>query len=190
MQPERQTRFSVVFSGTGGQGALTFGQYLAEAAVGEYKYVSLFPIYAPVMRGGDSESTVIASSEEIASPIVSKVDAAVTTGRLSFRQIEQRIRPGGIFFVDSSIILEKAQREDLRLFYIPAAKIASEKLGEPLTTNFVLMGAYLEVTKVLSFERIGELIEKKLKGTARAHMQELNIKALREGAKFVATPVA
>jgi len=54
-------------AGLGGQGLLTTGRLLAEAAMPRYKHVLYFPNYGPQMRGGESECTVILSDEEIAS---------------------------------------------------------------------------------------------------------------------------
>jgi len=177
--------FRVMFAGLGGHGALTFGQFLAEAAAARYRNVSLFPYYATIMRGGESESTVIASDEEIDSPIVFEIDAAIATSPTMFRVVEKRVRPGGILIVDNSIIGEKAERGDLRVFYVPAARLASERLGEPLVANFILMGAYLEAAGVLPVELIEEAMERSLKGTPRERFLALNRKALHEGIEFI-----
>lgn len=177
--------FRVSFVGLGGHGALTFGQFLAEAAATRYKNVSLFPYYASIMRGGESESTVTASNEEIDSPIAYEMETAIVTSPTMFRVIEKRMKSGGVLLVDDSIVAEKVERNDLRVFYIPAARIAVEKIDEPLVANLVLMGAYLEATKVLPFELVEETMEKSLKGTPRERFLSINKKALSEGREFI-----
>lgn len=177
--------FQVIFVGLGGHGALTFGQFLAEAATARYSNVSLFPYYATVMRGGESESTVTASNEEIDSPIAYEMEIAIVTSPTMFRVIEKRMKRGGVLLVDDSVISEKVERNDLTAFYIPASRIATEKIGEPLVANLVLMGAYLEITKVLPFELVEETMEKNLKGTPRERLLPINKKALREGREFL-----
>jgi len=177
--------FRVSFVGLGGHGALTFGQFLAEAAATRYKNVSLFPYYATVMRGGESESTVTASNEEIDSPIAYEMETAIVTSPTMFRVIEKRMKPGGVLLVDDSIVAEKVERNDLKVFYIPASRIAVEKTDEPLVANLVLMGAYLEATKVLPFELVEETMEKSLKGTPRERFLSINKKALSEGREFI-----
>ena len=177
--------FRVTFAGLGGHGALTFGQFLAEAAATRYKNISLFPYYATTMRGGESESTVTASNEEIDSPIAYDIETAIVTSPTMFRVIEKRMKPGGVLLVDDSIIAEKVERNDLKVFYIPASRIAFEKTDEPLVANLVLMGAYLETAKVLPSELVVETMEKSLKGTPKERLLPINKKALYEGREFL-----
>ena len=182
---QAEKSFQVSFVGLGGHGALTFGQFLAEAAATRYMNISLFPYYATIMRGGESESTVTASNEEIDSPIAYEIETAIVTSPTMFRVIEKRMKPGGVLLVDDSIIAEKVERNDLKVFYIPASKIAVEKTDEPLVANLVLMGAYLELTRVIPVELVTETMEKNLKGTPRERFLPINKKALHEGREFL-----
>ncbi len=186
MGSENQNGFSVIFAGLGGHGALTFGQFLAEASATRYAHVSFFPYYATVMRGGESESTVIASDQEIASPVRWQLESVIVTSPTAFRLMEERVCPGGVILVDSSIVNEKVKREDAKAFYIPAARIAVEKIGQPLASNLILMGSFLKATQVLPLELVEATMEKKLKGTRRADLLPINIKALREGVALIA----
>ena len=187
MEKSNDKGFRVIFAGLGGHGALTFGQFLAEAAATKYKNVSLFPYYATVMRGGESESTVTASNEEIDSPIAYEMETAIATSPTMFRVIEKRMNPGGTLIIDNSVIPEKAERKDLRVFYIPASRVATEKLGEPLAANLVLMGAYLEATKVFPVELVEAMMDQGLKGTSKEKFLPTNKKAIREGQKLIAS---
>ena len=177
--------FRVIFSGLGGHGGLTFGQFLAKAAVTRYKHVTLFPYYASAMRGGDSEATVTASNEEIESPIAYEIEMAIVTSPSMFKVIEKRVKSGGVLLVDDSIIKEKADREDVTVHYIPATRIAAEKIGVPLAANLVLMGAYLEATRILPYELVEETIENSLKGTTKEQFIAVNKQALSEGRQFI-----
>ena len=177
--------FRVIFSGLGGHGALTFGQFLAEAAATRYKNVSLLPYYATAMRGGESESTVTASNEEIDSPIAYEMEMAVVTSPTMFRVVETRMKPGGTLLVDDSIVFQKVGRQDLKVFYIPGSRIATQEIGEPLTANLVLMGAYLEATRILPFELVKETMENSLRGTPKEKFLAMNKKALCEGRRFL-----
>ena len=177
--------FRVIFAGLGGHGALTFGQFLAEAAATKYKNVSLMPYYATAMRGGESESTVTASNEEIDSPIAYDMEMAIVTSPTMFRVIEKRMKPGGILLVDDSIVTQTVERQDLKVFYVPGSRIATQEIGEPLAANLVLMGAYLEATKVLPFELIEETMDKSLRGTSKERFLTMNKKALCRGRAFL-----
>ncbi len=177
--------FRVIFAGLGGHGALVFGELLTEAVARRYNYASFVPNYAPSMRGGESESIVVASNEEIDSPASFEAEAVVATSPSAFRLAEKRVSPGGILIVDDSIICEKAERKDIKVFYIPARKIASEE-GNPLISNFILMGAYLEATKTLPVEIVEETLESTSKGTSRERLLSANKRALHEGIRLIA----
>jgi len=180
--------FRVIFAGLGGHGALAFGELLTEAAARMYNSVSFVPNYAPMMRGGESEAMVAASKEEIDSPVWLEADVIIVTSPTGFRLAEKRVSPGGILIVDDSVIHEKAERKDIRVFYVPARKIACEE-GDPLTANFILMGAYLEATKTVPVEIMEETIETTSKGTSRERLLSANKRALHEGMRLVAKMV-
>ena len=59
----------IIIAGFGGQGILTMGQLIAQAALDEGRQVSWLPSYGPAMRGGTANCNVIVDDDEIASPI-------------------------------------------------------------------------------------------------------------------------
>ena len=182
MEPKPQ--FQVMITGLGGQGALLFGQLLTEAGQLEYKNVGFFPQYATIVRGGESECTVTLSDEEIDSLLTLEPQAAVVMASPKLKVFEKRVKSGGLLLVDSSVVSEKVEREDVKVFYIPAAKVAAD-LGDSRVANLVFLGAYLEATKVVPLEMIEEVLEKRLKD--REALLLLNKRALREGSSLIAS---
>ena len=156
-------KIELMVAGLGGQGLLTTGWLLAEAAMLRYRHVLFFPNYGPMMRGGESECTITLSDEEIGSPATYNPSSAIVMGSQAFSQLENRLKPGGTIFVDSSIVSAKVSRKDLQAFYVPATKLAIE-LGGKQVANLILLGAYLEATKVLPLEAIEMELEKRLAG--------------------------
>jgi 2-oxoglutarate ferredoxin oxidoreductase subunit gamma len=61
----------IIISGFGGKGVMLIGRLLAYAGMIEGKKVAWMPSYGPEMRGGTANCTVLISSNEIGSPIVS-----------------------------------------------------------------------------------------------------------------------
>lgn len=181
MKPKVQ----LMVSGLGGQGLLTTGRLLAEAAMSQYRHVLFFPNYGPMMRGGESECTIILSDEEIGSPAVYNPASAIIMGSTALSQLENRMKSGGMIFIDSSIISAKVSRDDLKVFYIPASKVAME-LGGRQAANLVLLGAYIEATKAVPLQLVEQTMEKRLKGRKGAALVPLNKSALREGARIIA----
>jgi len=60
-----------VIAGFGGQGILSMGLNLAEAAMREGRNVTYLPAYGAEVRGGTANCTVAISDDEIASPVAS-----------------------------------------------------------------------------------------------------------------------
>ena len=115
-----------IFAGFGGQGMLLIGKFLAMANMLDGKHVSWLPSYGPEMRGGTANCSVIVSDEEVASPMIDKADVLIAMNLPSLDKFEHTVNPGGLIVVNSSIIDRKVQRDDVRVVYCDAAKIADE----------------------------------------------------------------
>lgn len=184
MEKKEPTRFEVVIAGLGGQGLLTAGKILIEAGVDEYEHVFYLPNYGPAMRSGECECTVTLSNEKITAAGSLEPPASIVMGAEAFKQHVKRLRPGGKLFVDSSLVKDKADRDDIEVFYIPATKTAVD-IGSPVVSNLVLLGAYVEATKALPMEALENALAKRLIGHRGEWMLDLDKKALKAGAKFV-----
>jgi len=172
----------IIFSGFGGQGALFAGQLLAYAAMGAGKHVTWIPSYGPEMRGGTAHCIVIVSDEEIGSPIIRNPTSAVVLNIPSMDKYEPLLKPGGVLVVNRSLISRPASRTDIRVINIPANDIA-EQVGSPKTANIVLLGALLEVTRVISLDAALKALDEHL--PAKAHkLLESNKQALLKGAQI------
>jgi len=169
----------VILSGFGGQGVMSIGKNLVEAAVEEDMEASWVPSYGPEMRGGTANCTVIISDERIGAPLVEKPTEIIVMNRPSLSKYEPDVAPGGTVFVNSSIIPDKVQRTDVTVVYIPCDEIAAE-LGNPKVANMVMLGAYVAATKVLKPETIENMIREMFTGK-KAKLVPLNMEALKRG---------
>ena len=175
--------YELAISGIGGQGALTIGRLLVEAGASRYTCVSYFPNYGSSMRGGDTECTVILSQQPISTPAMLRPEAAIIMGELPFQEYSGRVAPGGLLLVDSSLLSEKAKREDLKALYIPASDTAIG-LGNRQVANLVLLGAYVETTQAVPIAAIQDALKQRLSGGRRERLLELNQRALEEGTRL------
>lgn len=173
----------IVFAGFGGQGVMAMGQLITYAGMIEDKNVSWLPSYGPEMRGGTANCGVVVSDEPVGSPVVVDATSAVVMNKPSLDKFEKDIVPGGKLFINSSLIDKKATREDIDVYYIPANEIAIE-LGNDKVANMVMLGAYLEVTKLVKVESILEAFTKVF-GENKARFLPLNQKAIEKGAEAV-----
>ena len=132
-----------LFSGFGGQGILFSGKFMAYKGLIEDKHVSWLPSYGPEMRGGTASCGVIISDSEVGSPIVSNPDVLIAMNLPSLDKYEDAVVPGGMIFVDSSLVERKVKRDDVKVFYVPATRLASEN-GIPTLANMIIMGKVLK----------------------------------------------
>lgn len=151
------------FAGSGGQGALTIGQMIAKAGMDEGNEVTWLPSYGPEMRGGTANCTVIISDKRISCPLINEADVLVVMNLPSLRKFESMVVPGGIIFINSSIVPETSTRTDVKIIEIPANDKAAE-IGNPRAANIVMLGAILAETGCCKKETVKHQIEKMFTG--------------------------
>jgi len=174
----------IICSGFGGQGVMSLGQLLAYAGMLENKEVSWLPSYGPEMRGGTANCSVIVSESLIGSPVITNdATCAIVMNKPSLIKFEGNIIPGGKLLINSSLIEDKATRSDVDAYYINANELATE-CGTDKAANMVMLGAYLELTGVVSVESIKQAFLKVF-GERKAHLLPLNEMALEKGAAAV-----
>lgn len=173
----------LIIAGFGGQGVMSMGQLLAYAGMLENKRVAWIPSYGPEMRGGTANCAVTISDQEISSPLVTDPSVCVVMNKPSLEKFESTIKTGGLLFINTSLIDIKHKREDIRVYEIPANEIANE-IGNSKVANMVMLGAVLEVTKMVNPDSILESLKKVLP-PQRHKLIPLNAEALKRGAELV-----
>jgi 2-oxoglutarate ferredoxin oxidoreductase subunit gamma len=184
MKDKNITRGEVILAGSGGGGVKSAGEALAAAASLKYKNVTCVPFYSIAKRGGLSESTVIFSDQEIASPLLAKAEVLVMLDSSQLKSMEARVAPGGLLILERDSIKEPTSRKDVRVMVIPAVETAY-KLGFSLGASFVLIGAYVEGSKAIDPELIEKEIERRFAGKDKAI--KMNKEAFRQGMKLAAS---
>ncbi len=174
----------MIFAGFGGQGVLLMGQLVTYAGMYEEKSVSWCPAYGPEMRGGTCNCSVVVDDEMVGSPIVSEADTLIVMNQPSLEAFENKVKPGGKLFINSSLIELKCKRSDIEVYYVPCNEIADE-LGNVRCANMVMLGAVIEKTKVVLPANVIEAL-KTIMGEKKAHLIPLNETAISKGAQSVA----
>ncbi len=175
--------YSIIIGGFGGQGILTAGKVLAYAGMEEKKYVSFLPAYGAEMRGGYAFCTLIISTEEIPSPVISRADIGIFMDRSSLEKHKEKMKKNGTMLINSSLIKNKFPRGNLKVISIPATETA-EKIGTVKVANMVAAGALL---KIIEHEEKGFLslsaLQQGLKRVLPQKLEilDLNKKAIKKG---------
>ncbi|HZK01135.1 MAG TPA: 2-oxoacid:acceptor oxidoreductase family protein [Tissierellaceae bacterium] len=173
----------IIAAGFGGQGVMALGQMLTYAGMVEDKHVSWVPSYGVEMRGGTANCNVVISDELVGSPVVIDATTVFVLNQPSFDKFEKSVVPGGKLFVNSSLIDSKSEREDIDVYYVPANDIANE-LGNSRVTNMAMLGAYLEITKIVGMDSV-EKAYGEVFGERKAHLFPINKEAIDKGAESV-----
>ena len=172
----------ILIAGFGGQGVLFAGKFLATKGLIEGKNVSWLPSYGPEMRGGTANCSVIISDDPVGSPIVNEPNCLVAMNLPSLRRYENSVVPGGMILVDSTLIDEKVERNDVSVFYVPATKMAKDE-GFSTLANMILCGKLIKESADLKFENTDEAL-KKVIPPRKANLLDINLKALKVGYEF------
>jgi 2-oxoglutarate ferredoxin oxidoreductase subunit gamma len=167
-----------IFAGFGGQGVMSMGLNLAQAAMLEGKNVTYLPSYGAEVRGGTANCTVAISDEEIASPVASSPDFIVAMNQPSLVRFQNQIQSGGVLFINSSLIEAEVSRGDIDIVRVPANSIA-EELGSPRSANMVMMGAFTKKSNLVSVSSVIEGLKSALKDKQK--LIAINEKALMAG---------
>ncbi|MBE0451405.1 MAG: 2-oxoacid:acceptor oxidoreductase family protein [Clostridia bacterium] len=174
----------IICAGFGGQGVMLMGQLISYAGMLEGKEVSWLPSYGPEMRGGTANCSVMVSERPIGSPVISDdATTAIIMNLPSLDKFEVDVATGGNIIINSSLIERKTKRDDLKAYYVPANDIAVE-LGNARVANMIMLGAYLELTKVVSVESVMTAL-KKIFGESKAHLMKINEDALAKGSESI-----
>ena len=170
----------VQFAGFGGQGIMVMGQILAQSAMLASSEVVWIPSYGPEMRGGTAYCTVVIGDRPIGSPIIRNPKHLVAMNRPSLEKFAPTVKPGGVVFINSSIISIDADRDDVDVLKVPIIEIARD-LGNVKAANIVALAAFVARSKIVDFELLREAVKQKF--AAREKLIPLNMKALEEGRK-------
>lgn len=167
-----------LIAGFGGQGVLSMGLNLAEAALLEGKNVTYLPAYGAEVRGGTANCTVAISDDEIASPVASSPEFVIAMNQPSAVKFQHHIQSGGLFFLNSSLVEAEIIRGDIEIVNVPANKIA-EDLGSIRAANMVMLGAFTKKSGVVALSNVAEALKHIL--GAKKKLLESNEKALLTG---------
>lgn len=171
-------RTEIRIAGLGGQGVVLAGQILGRAAAYEGQNVVQTQSYGAEARGSGAKSEVILSRSRIGFPMVRKCDILVVMSQEAVESNMKDLKENGTLLVDSSII-QKTPNTRARVKDIPATRIAEEQVGEKLAANMVMLGALVNVTRIVDETSVEKAICDSIPEKARA----ANIKAFKIGLK-------
>ncbi|MBW6514395.1 MAG: 2-oxoacid:acceptor oxidoreductase family protein [Candidatus Syntrophosphaera sp.] len=169
----------MICAGFGGQGVLTIGKFIAQAAMKEGKHVSWLPSYGPEMRGGTANVSTVVSDEPIASPIVSYPDVLVALNQPSIDKFAPNVRKGGVVIINTNMCPHGCKRDDVQIVAAPMVDIAKE-IGSQMVLNMLAIGIVIGKTGLIRYETMEEDLNAFLKAK-NPDLLEKNLTAIKHG---------
>ena len=173
-------RHSFRFSGTGGQGLITAGIILAEAALLDDKLAVQSQSYGPEARGGSSKAEAIISDEAIYFSRVIDPDFLLVMSQEAANKYITDCDEHTTVITDTLFVEDVPGKFGKRVD-LPITHTANNVCGKALFANIVALGAVGGLTKCVSKEAITKAVLNRVpKGT-----EEANTKALEAGMALV-----
>lgn len=173
----------IIISGYGGQGVLSAGIMMAEAAMAEGHQVTFFPSYGAEMRGGTANCYVVISDREIASPVIVTADTLIALNQPSLDKFLPRTKKDGLVLLNSSYVREGTDLGGRKTVRIPVEDLAMEKLGSTKVINVIILGAFAKATGLLTADKLKKSVEEKFRRKGEK-IVDLNYRALDLGFGF------
>ena len=172
-------QIEVRISGLGGQGVVLAGEILGRAAVYDGKHAVQTQSYGAEARGSAAKSEVIISDEKIGFPKVRKCDILVAMSQSALNKHLEDLRENGILLVDGDRVKELPKVE-VRVYRVPATKIAEIELKSRIYANVVMLGALTKIMGMLS----EAAIEKAIASSVSEETKQRNLEGFLKGFRF------
>ena len=144
--------------------------------------VSWVPSYGPEMRGGTAYCTVVVSDRPIGSPVIKNPTHLVAMNRPSLEKFAQSVKPGGIIFINGSLISIRSGRDDIQELIVPVIEIAKD-LGTVKAANVVALSSFVAKSQIIQIPTLKASVEEEF--AARKKLIPLNMKAIDMGIQAV-----
>jgi 2-oxoglutarate ferredoxin oxidoreductase subunit gamma len=164
----------------GGQGVVVLGDTIALAGALSGWHAAASTSYGAQARGGASKADVVLSREPIDYPHVERPDVMVLVSQEAYEAYTREKLPP-LVLADSFVVTPRDLGPGVRQVALDATHLALEALGDRQGANFVMMGAFLGATEILTLEEVDAAVEEKMS----RRFWELNKRALRIGREAV-----
>lgn len=167
-------KYEIRLSGSGGQGMITAGVILAEAAgVYDGNNVVQSQSYGPEARGGASKAEVIISDQEIHFTKATAIDILLAMTQEAWDKYSSDLKPEGVAIVDSFYVKEVDRPGVIKL---PLTQKARQEVGIEMVANIIALGAIAGITQVVSRGSLEKAVMVRIpKGTEEKNRQALEI---------------
>lgn len=178
----------MLFTGIGGQGVQLAARSLGVAAMAEGRQVMVFGSYGGMMRGGNTDATVVVADGPLRSPpTVARSWSALALHPEYWPTVGCRLRPGGFVLVEAATFGPGFEVPGCTVLAVEAAAVAATA-GSPRAGGMVALGAFAAATGLVGLDALTEAAGTVLPEYRRQHA-EANRRAVAAGFALVPDPL-
>lgn len=168
------SRREIRIAGAGGQGVVTAGRILAEAAILSGSEATHSQVYGPQSRGGASRSDVVISTDAIGFPLADSIDLLVVLSAEAYAKYEPELGVDASLIVDTRCAPDSLKGSGVRLPVVDTARAVS---GGQLVTGVVALGVLQAHTGVVDAGALEQAVAERVP----ARHRNMNLDALAAG---------
>ncbi len=172
------SRNEIRIAGAGGQGVVTAGRILAEAAILSGSDATHSQVYGPQSRGGASRSDVVIASGDIGFPLADNIDLLIVLSAEALARYGPELRDDGKLIVDSRCAPEDLNGQSRQFAVVDTARAVS---GGQVVTGVVALGVLQALEGVVDADALREAVAARVPAKHR----EMNLVALATGMQLV-----
>jgi 2-oxoglutarate ferredoxin oxidoreductase subunit gamma len=171
-------RSEIRIAGTGGQGIVTAGRILAEAAVLSGSNATHSQVYGPQSRGGACRSDVVIATGEIGFPLAGDIDILVILSIPAYARYHAELGVDGCLLLDARCAPTSVDGAVRQFSVVDTARAVS---GSEVATGVVALGLLQALTGVVDAEALREAVAARVPAVHRL----MNLAALSAGMGLV-----
>lgn len=168
----------IVLSGVGGQGLISTGEIIGEAAsIYENLFATLTSSYGSETRGTFTKSDVILSDTNINYPIIENPDVILCLAQVAYDRYQDKFLDHTLVIYDTELVVPAPNARGRHIGY--AFKQMSLDLGNQAVANTIALGVILKHTGLLKRESVASAVTDRF--AAKPNVIGINLKALDVG---------
>jgi len=174
-------QYEVILSGVGGQGTVSSGAILGEAASSyDNKFAVMTCTYGTEARGTFAKSDILISDNFVAYYEALYPDVVLVLSNKAYSKIKNKIIGKTMVVINSNEVTDYEKNLG-QVYSFPLSEIAF-KIGSLQTVNIIALGFIVGKTKIIRKEALIKAIKNRYPGEKEA---KVNMKAIEEGFKLV-----
>lgn len=168
----------IVLSGVGGQGLISTGEIIGEAAsIHQHVYATLAASYGSETRGTFTKAEVIVSDEPISYPNVETPEVILCLAQVAYERYVNQLTDNTLLFYDTEMVAPAKGAKGILIGH--PFKQMSIEMGNMAVTNTIALGAMIQRTGILERDSVVAAIREYF--AAKPKVVDINIQALDAG---------